>query len=60
MRTTIGSPEEYAEAFRRKLADGETMDALNATNHLALELKTITMEHFKAAAEVLAAEILKR
>ena len=60
MRTTIGSPEEYAEAFRRKLAEGETLDALNAANHLALDLKTITMEHFKAAAEILKAEILKR
>lgn len=60
MRTTIGSPEEYAEVFRRKLAEGETLDALNAANHLALDLKTITMEHFKAAAEILKAEILKR
>lgn len=60
MRTTIGSPEEYAEAFRRKLAEGETLDALNAANHLALDLKTITMDHFKAAAEILKAEILKR
>ena len=49
-----------AEAFRRKLAEGETLDALNAANHLALDLKTITMEHFKAAAEILKAEILKR
>ena len=60
MRKTIGTPKEYAEAVRRKLAAGETIQNLNTANHLALELKTITMDHFKAAAKVLTDEILKR
>ena len=54
-----GTPEKYAEAYRAKLAEGESLQALNAANHLALETKAITQAHFFAAARVLQEEILK-
>lgn len=56
----LGTPAEYAEAFKTLLAIGTDLEALNRANHEGLEKKLISMEHFQAAAQVLAAEILKR
>lgn len=56
----LGTPEEYAEAYRQMIALGTDLEALNRANHIGLEKKQITMAHFQAAAKVLAAEILKR
>ena len=56
----LGTPEEYAEAYRQMIALGTDLEALNRANHIGLEMKQITMAHFQAAAKVLAAEILKR
>ena len=55
-----GTPEQYAAAFKRLLGEGWELERLNKGNHVALENGYITMEYFKAAAEVLKAEILKR
>lgn len=55
------TPEQYAEAFENLLRGGSrTLDNLNDANHLVLEKQEITLEHFRAAARVLAKEILKR
>lgn len=56
----LASPAEYAEAYRIMLNIGTDLDLLNKANHIGLEKKQITMEHFQAAAKVLAEEILKR
>lgn len=56
----LGTPEEYAEAYRQMIALGTDLEALNRANHIGPEKKQITMAHFQAAAKVLAAEILKR
>lgn len=56
----LGTPAEYADAFRTMLKIGIDLDELNKANHIGLENKQITMEHFQAAARVLAEEILKR
>lgn len=55
-----GTPAAWATAFKVMLKNGTTMEELNQTNHLALEHKVITLDHFTAAAEVLKNEILKR
>jgi len=56
-----GTPKEWAHVFELVIANKTaTIDELNATNHLALEHKAITLEHFQKAARVLTAEILKR
>ena len=55
-----GTPQEYAEAFRQELLAGITLDELNDINHDALKRRLIGYEHFKAAAEVLKREILRR
>ena len=60
MTTKVGNPKEYAEAFKVMLMAGHSLEELNAANHLALEKKQISLEHFIAAAEVLKNEILKR
>lgn len=57
---TLGTPAQYAEAFKTMLKIGTDLDTLNKANHIGLENKQITMEHFQAAARVLAEEILKR
>ena len=56
----LGTPEQYAEAFKTMLNIGTDLDTLNRANHIGLEKNLITMEHFQAAAKVLAEEILKR
>lgn len=56
----LGTPEQYAEAFKTMLAIGTDIKVLNQANHIGLEKKQISMEHFQAAARVLAAEIIKR
>ncbi len=55
-----GNPAEYAAAFEKMLHTGHGIEELNKANHIALELKQITLAHFQAAAKVLAAEIMKR
>ena len=56
-----GTPTEWAYAIKITLKSKlATLEELNQTNHLALEHKAITLEHFQKAAQVLAAEILKR
>lgn len=57
---TLGTPAQYAEAFKAMLNTGTDINALNKATHIGLENKQITMEHFQAAARVLAEEILKR
>lgn len=56
----LGTPEQYADAFRTMIEIGTDIEILNKANHIGLEKKHISQEHFFAAAEVLAAEILKR
>lgn len=56
----LGTPEEYAAAYRLLLENGTDLVALNRANHIGLEMKQITIAHFQAAAKVLANEILKR
>ena len=56
----LGTPAQYAEACKTMLKLGTDIDTLNRANHIGLEQKKITMEHFLAAAQVLAEEILKR
>ena len=56
----LGTPSEYADAYRLMIEIGTDIDTLNRANHMGLEKKLITLEHFQAAAKVLAAEILKR
>ena len=46
----LGTPEEYAEAYRQMIALGTDLEALNSANHIGLEKKQITMAHFQAAA----------
>ncbi len=58
--TKVGNPKEYAEAVKVLLMAGHSVEELNKANHIALEKKQIGLEHFQAAARVLAAEILKR
>lgn len=60
MTNQVGSPKEYAEAYRVMIKAGRSLEELNAANHLALEKKAISLQHFMAAAEVLKNEILKR
>ena len=60
MTTKVGNPKEYAEAYKVMLAQGRSLEELNAANHLALEKKTISLQHFMAAAEVLKNECMKR
>lgn len=55
-----GTPAEYAAAFKKAIAGGDDLEKLNQANHIALDRGLITMEHFQAAAKVLAVEILKR
>ena len=57
---TLETPAQYAEAFKAMLKIGTDLDTLNKANHIGLENKLITMEHFQAAARVLAEEILRR
>ena len=54
------TPEQYAEVYRKLLKAGRTLEELNDANHLALETKEITLEHFQAAARVLAQVIMNR
>ena len=56
----LGTPEQYAESFKTMLKIGADLNTLNTANHFGLENKLISMEHFQAAARVLAEEILKR
>lgn len=51
---------DYAKAYKVMIKRGETLENLNAANHLALERKEITLEQFMEAARILAAELLKR
>lgn len=53
------TPEQYAEAFRL-LLKSRSLEELNDANHLALEKKEITLDHFLAAARVLAKVIIDR
>lgn len=57
---TLGNPAQYAEAFKAMLKIGTDLNTLNTANHFGLENNLISMEHFQAAARVLAEEILKR
>lgn len=50
----------YAKAMKEMLKKGESLEDLNKANHIALETKQITMKEFQEAAQILAAEILKR
>ena len=54
-----GTPKEWARTFEIMIGN-VSLEELNAANHLALEKKQISLEHFFAAAEVLKKEILKR
>ena len=54
-----GTPKEWARAIEIMIGN-VSLEELNDVNHLALEHKAITLEHFQAAARVLAAQILKR
>ena len=56
----LGTPAEYAAAYKQMIELGNEIDILNRANHEGLEKKLISMEHFQAAARVLAAEIIKR
>ena len=56
----LGTPAEYAEAYRTMLKWGCDVENLSRANHIGLEKKQITLEHFLAAAKVLAEEILRR
>ena len=56
----LGTPAEYAAAYKVQIEIGTDLEALNRANHEGLEKKLISMEHFQAAARVLAAEIIKR
>jgi len=55
----LGTPAEYAAAYRKMLQMGTDIEALNRANHIGLEKKQITFAHFQAAAQVLANELLK-
>lgn len=50
----------YAKAYKEMIKQGTSLEELNAANHLALEMKKITMQEFQEAARILAAELLKR
>ena len=50
----------YAKAYKEMIRKGESLEDLNRANHLALEMKQITLAEFMEAARVLAKEILKR
>lgn len=56
----LGTPAEYAEAFKMMLKLGTDITTLNKANHIGLENGSITFEHFDAAAHVLADEFLAR
>ncbi len=56
----LGTPGEYAAAYRKMIQMGTNIEILNRANHIGLEKKQITLAHFKAAARVLANELLKR
>lgn len=59
--TFAGSPAEYADNYRALvLSNRYELEVLNKMNHLALEHRLIELDHFQAAARVLAEEILKR
>lgn len=55
-----GTPKEYAAAMKIMIEAGQELETLNRANHAALASGQITLAHFQAAAQVLAAEILKR
>lgn len=55
-----GTPAQYAEAMKAMVEAGYDLEALNKANHTALENKQITLNHFMAAAQVLASMILAR
>ena len=56
----LGTPAEYAAAYKALIRMGTDLETLNRANHAGLETKSITMAHFQAAARVLAEEIMKR
>lgn len=56
----LGTPVEYAEAYKHLIGIGADIESLNRANHVGLEKKLISLEHFQEAAKVLAAEIIKR
>ena len=56
----LGTPAEYAAAYRKMVQMGTDIGILNRANHIGLEKKHITLAHFQAAARVLADEMLKR
>ena len=56
----LGTPAQYAAAYKQMIESGIDIDILNLANHEGLEKRLISMEHFQAAAKVLADEILKR
>ena len=56
----LGTPAQYADAIRALLKAGTDLDTLNTANHYGLEHDLLSLEHFQAAARVLAEEILKR
>lgn len=60
MKPYNGTPKQWAETFEVMLKAGTSLEDLNAANHKGLETKAIGYEHFKAAAEILKKEILKR
>jgi len=51
---------DYAKAYKEMIRKGVSLEDLNRANHLALEMKQITMAEFQEAAQVLVKEILKR
>lgn len=55
-----GTPAQYAKAMKAMIEAGYDLEALNKANHMALESKQITLNHFMAAAKVLASVILAR
>ena len=55
-----GTPEEYADSYNKLIKLGYDVEILNTANHIGLEKSMITMAHFRAAANVLAKEIINR
>ena len=55
-----GTPEEYAADYSKLIKLGYDVEILNTANHIGLEKSMITMAHFRAAANVLAKEIMNR
>ena len=54
------TPAEYAASFTELLKQGRTVRELSEANHLGREMGLITFAQFRAAARVLAKEILER